>query len=212
LGGAPVSGPVLAGVALERARAVVVLVHGRDQDERVMLDLAARLALAGVAYLLPVSPDRSWYPGRYFDPPEAHETHLEGALAACEQALTDARRAGVPDERILVGGFSQGACVIAELVARRPARWAGAAVLTGSLLGSAGQRVTPSPAVTGLPMLFGSSLHDEWVAFEDVRASAAAFAAAGARVTLERYEDRVHEIGERAVDGLRALIGRSMQT
>ena len=105
------------GAPLSAVRMACVLVHGRDQDEEVMLDVVERLGLDDVAYLLPVSPERSWYPGRYFDPLEANEPHLTDAIAACEAAVASARDAGVPDERIVLGGFSQGACVTAELLA-----------------------------------------------------------------------------------------------
>lgn len=201
------SAPVLAGAPLERARLVAMMVHGRDQDEQVMLDLAARLELPDVAYVLPVSPGRSWYAGRYFDPLEVNEAELTDALSACEAALALVREAGVPQSRTVVGGFSQGACVVAELTARHPRPWAGVAILTGSLLGPRDERVLPAPDVGGLPMVLASSRFDEWVAPEDVRATADAFAAAGARVTLELCEDRIHEICDHAVAGMRRLLG-----
>jgi predicted esterase len=196
---------VAAGVALADARAACVLVHGRDQDEQVMLDVVERLHLEDVTYLLPVAADRSWYPGRYFDPIDQNEPHLSEAIEACEAAVATANRAGFPDERIVVGGFSQGACVIAELLARRPRQFAGAAVLTGSLLGRLAERTPPRP-LGGLPMYFGLSRYDEWIALEDAEATARAFGDAGAAVTFETYEDRVHHIGDRAVAGLRALL------
>lgn len=192
---------VHAGVPVAGARRVAVLVHGRDQDEQVMLDVARRLALPDVAYVLPVCAARSWYPGRYFDPVAANEPHLTDALTALEAAATSA-----DPGRTVIGGFSQGACLIAELVARRPRAWAGAAVLTGALLGPAGEIVTPVP-LPGLPMFFGYSRHDEWVAADRAHATASAFAAAGARVTEEVYDDTEHRISDRAVAGLRRLLG-----
>ncbi|MGH2876754.1 MAG: alpha/beta hydrolase, partial [Solirubrobacteraceae bacterium] len=189
-----------------RGRTAAVLVHGRDQDEQVMLDVVERLALPGVAFLLPVVAGRSWYPGRYFDPLAVNRTHLDQALAPCEAALVRLRGAGVEDERIVLGGFSQGACVVAELAARRPRPWAGVAVLTGALLGRPSERVVPADGVRGLDVLLGSSRHDEWVALADAQASARAFAAAGASVTVEVYDDRVHHVSDRAVAGLRRLL------
>ncbi|MFZ0040132.1 MAG: dienelactone hydrolase family protein [Solirubrobacteraceae bacterium] len=200
--------PVLAGVALEQAGMIGVLVHGRDQDHEVMLDVVERMALPGVGYVLPVATGRSWYPGRYFDPVEDNQPDVDWALEAIEAGLSVARAAGVPGERIVLGGFSQGACMVAELVARRPPRLAGVAVLTGCLLGPEGGHVTPA-RVDELPMYFGSSRHDEWIAIQDALATARAFATAGARVALEAYEDRVHEVSDRAVAGLRGLFSSS---
>ena len=173
-----------------------------------MLDVAERLDLDDVAYLFPVAAGRSWYPGRYFDPLADNWPHLVLAIEACEAALALANAAGVRDERIVIGGFSQGACVTAELLARRSRPFAGAAILTGSLLGPPGERVA-SARVDGLHMFFGISRHDEWIALEDAQATASAFAASGAAVAFETYEDRVHRINDRAVDGLRTLLVRA---
>ena len=199
--------PVTAGVALPDARMVALLVHGRDQDEEVMLDVVARLALPDVGYVLPVAAGRSWYPGRYFDPVADNQPHVDWALEAFASTLAVAAAAGVPDERTVVAGFSQGACLIAELVARAPRPWAGAGVLTGTLLGPRGGRVTPAPGVAGLKMLFASSRHDAWIEPEDAVVTAEAFAGAGAAVTLELSDNREHVITDAAVDGLRRLFG-----
>lgn len=191
---------VAAGAVPASARMACVLVHGRDQDEEVMLDVVERLRLDDVAYLLPVSAERSWYPRRYFDPVSENEPHLTQAIEACEQALDQV--AGIDT---VLGGFSQGACVVVELLARRPRPLTGAAILTGSLLGRPAER-TLAP-VEGLPMFFGLSRHDEWIALEDARATAEAFARAGASVTFETYEDREHRVNDEAVAGLRELLG-----
>jgi phospholipase/carboxylesterase len=197
---------VLVGAAPDQARRGAVLVHGRDQDEQVMLDVVARLALDHVAYVLPVAAGNVWYPGRYFDPLPTNAPWVAWTLDAIDAAIGHARQAGLPDEQIVVGGFSQGACMVAELVARRPRPWAGAAVLTGTLLGPDGEATRPAKNLDGLPMFFGASRHDEWIKLERVEATAAAFGAAGAQVTLEVYDDREHHVNDQAVDGLRRLL------
>jgi predicted esterase len=196
---------VPAGVPLDRARMAAVLVHGRDQDEQVMLDVVARLGLDDVAYLLPVAAGNVWYPGRYFDPLSENAPWVAWTLDALDAAVARVHAAGIEDGRLVLGGFSQGACMIAELVARRPRPWAGAAVLTGTLLGPDGGATTPA-RVDGLPMFFGSSRHDGWIKPERVQATADAFAEAGAQVTLELYEDREHHVNDEAVAGLRGLL------
>jgi phospholipase/carboxylesterase len=183
---------------------VGVLVHGRDQDESTMLDVVGRLSLDDVAYVLPVAAARSWYPGRYFDPLMENEPYLSWAIEACEAALATAHAAGLPDQRIVLGGFSQGACVVAELLARGSRPLAGAAVLTGSLLGRPADR-TPTP-VQGLRMFVALSRYDEWIALADAQATAQAFERMGADVVFEIYEDREHHISDQAVAGLRTLL------
>lgn len=203
------SRPVLAGASLADARAVGVLVHGRDQGPEVMLDVAQRLALDDIGYVLPAAAGRTWYPGRYFAPVEDNEPHVSWSLEALEAAIAVARDGGFGFERIVFGGFSQGACLVAELTARRPRPFAGVAVLTGTLLGPDGQEIEPAPA-NGLPMFFASSRYDEWIPPARAESTARAFERAGAEVTAEVLGDREHHVSSRAVAGLRRLFEGSL--
>jgi predicted esterase len=196
--------PVLAGAPLDHARLAGVLIHGRDQDEQVMLDVVARLQLADVAYVLPVAAGHSWYPGRYFDPLEANQPEVSWSLQAYQAAIAVATAAGLDDGQIVLAGFSQGGCLLAELAARTARRFAGVAVMTGTLLGPPGQEAKPG-RVDGLPMFFSGSQNDDWVDVARVRSTARAFQAAGARVTLDTDDDPEHRINDRAVTGLRTL-------
>ncbi|HTU31895.1 MAG TPA: hypothetical protein VMF07_21065 [Solirubrobacteraceae bacterium] len=185
------------------ARLATILMHGRDQDDTVTGDLAGRLDVADVAHVLPVASARSWYPGRYFDPLASLEPHLGGALAAIDRAIA---AAGLPDERLVLAGFSQGACLIAEYLARQgPRQFHGAAILTGSLLGTPTERAEPRIA-PGLPMAFASSRHDDWIPIDDALDTADRFRQAGATVTVAELEDRIHHISDEAVTQLRALL------
>jgi phospholipase/carboxylesterase len=190
--------PVTVGPPVAGARRVAVVVHGRDQDPEYMLEhLVARLDAPDVAFVLPAAAERSWYPARYFDPREANEPWLGHALAALEAAIGD-----VEPERVVLAGFSQGACLVAELLGRAPRRCAGAAILTGAFIGA-----HPEPAgLDGVPVFMESSRFDEWVALDDVEATAKALEAAGARVELQVSDDREHRIRDAAVAGVRALL------
>jgi predicted esterase len=198
--------PVLSGAPPSEARCIAVLVHGRDQDEQVMLDAVRRLALPDIAYVLPIAAQRSWYPNRYFDPAAESEPHVQAALAAIEASVATAVGKAAPHTSLVLGGFSQGACLLAELVARRPlAGLSGVAILTGSLIGAAGERRTPV-RVDGLPIFCSCARHDEWVALADAQATAESFRHAGAQVSFEILDDREHLISDRAVAGLRSLL------
>lgn len=187
----------------EEARLVTVLVHGRDQDDAVTRELAARLDLPDVAHVLPVAADRSWYPGRYFDPLDTLEPHVSSALAAIDRAIALTR---APDERLVLAGFSQGACLIAEFLARRgPRPLHGAAILTGCLLGTPAERASPRVA-PGLPMAFASGRHDDWIPLDDALDTAERFRRAGAAVTVTELDDPEHHISDEAVAALRALL------
>jgi predicted esterase len=198
---------IWAGADPAAARRGAVLVHGRDQDASLMLDVIDRLGLSDVAYVLPVATQRSWYAGRYFDPRATLEPQLGPALAAIETALTTVAGEGIPLDRVVLGGFSQGACLAAELIARAWARrpLAGLAVLTGSLLGTPYERQVTA-RLDGLPVYASCATDDAWISLADARATAGALAAAGARVLFEELDDTEHHVSDRAVAGLRALL------
>jgi phospholipase/carboxylesterase len=191
------------GPAPADARLTTILVHGRDQDDAVTRDLAARLEVPDIAHVLPVAAGRSWYPGRYFDPLATLEPHLSSALAALDRAVREAR---VPDERLVLVGFSQGACLVAEYLARQgPRRFHGAAILTGCLLGTPRERAEPRIA-RNLPVVLASSRHDDWIALPDALDTAARFRRAGAALAVTELDDRVHHISDRAVAATRSLL------
>jgi phospholipase/carboxylesterase len=201
--------PVLAGAPPGEAPVAAVLVHGRGQKPAYMIEhLVTPLAVDGVSFVLPAAAENSWYPDRFDAPRAANEPWLSDALEACDAAVEQVLAAGVPTERIVLAGFSQGGCLIADLVARRPRPYAGVGVLTGALIGPGGD-VPAVPHLDGLPILMASSRYDEWVALARVEATARAFAAAGADVTLRVSGDREHRIGEEAVAGVRALLARA---
>jgi phospholipase/carboxylesterase len=185
-----------------------VLVHGREQDPEYMLEhLAARLDAPGVAFVLPRAQGGTWYPDRYWAPRAANEPFLSGALHAVSAALEAVRAAGLPDDAIVLGGFSQGACVVADHVARWPAAYRGVAVLTGALVGAPDEQAA-IPPLAGLPMHFATGRYDEWVSLRDAEATARAFAAAGADVTFVVSDDPEHRIADAAVEGVGRLLAR----
>jgi phospholipase/carboxylesterase len=201
---------VLAGAPLHDARRVAIVVHGRDQEPAYMLEnLVVPLGLDDVAYVLPSAAASSWYPGRFFEPRVLNEPWLEHAMAALDAALVQARQAGFGAERTVLVGFSQGGCLVAEHAARRPARYAGVAVLTGALIGAADETWVPDAGASplaGLQAYFGTRAADDWVPAQRVRDSATAYAVAGAAVSLDVREPGPHVIDPEDVRAVRALL------
>jgi phospholipase/carboxylesterase len=188
------------------AAVAAVLVHGRDQDPGFMLDVAQRLALDDrVAYVLPRAADRSWYPGRFHDPMEDNEPWLGWSLQAVQAAVDQARGAGRPSPRIALVGFSQGACIVAEHLARRPEPYGAAAILTGALFGQAADRL-PVGSLGGLPIFFGIAQNDDWVPIDAVRDTVEAFQRAGARCELRVYDHQEHGVNDDEIVAVRTLL------
>jgi predicted esterase len=183
-----------------------VVLHGRGQEPAYMLEhLVLPIDDPDVAYVLPAASGGSWYPGRFNEPRIVNEPQLGQALEAAESAIAEVLDAGVPPEHVVLAGFSQGGCLVADLIARAPRPFAGAALLTGALIGPDGEETRPGP-LDGLPVFMETSRADEWVPLERVEATARALEAAGARVELQVSDDREHRIREGAVAGVRALL------
>jgi phospholipase/carboxylesterase len=177
--------------------------HGRDQDAGFMLEVAGRVDVPAAALLLPESEAGTWYPGRFFDPVAANEPQVTQAVAAVEEAVATAG-----DVPVVLVGFSQGACVVAETLRRAPRPGVrAAAVLTGALMGD---DPAPTPAhVAGLPMHFSSSRHDDWIPLEHALAAARSFEAAGADVTTEVSDEREHHVSDAEAAAVRELVLRA---
>jgi predicted esterase len=195
--GQPVYG---AGEPLAQARAAGVFVHGRGATVADILELARVLAQPGIAYLAPQAAGDTWYPQRFIAPVADNEPWLSSALAAVGAVLENAQAAGVPLERTLLLGFSQGACLVLEYVARHPRRYGGVIGLSGALIGPDGSRPTTtapvSPGLASTPIFLGCSEADFHIPRYRVEQAAAELERLGGAVTLQLYPEMGHTINE----------------
>src|SRR5690606_25394581 len=107
--------PVLsAGRELSRAAMAMILVHGRGASAQSILQLAHELQRDDVAYLAPQAAGHTWYPHSFLAPIDQNEPFLGSALALLGSVVDDVLRAGVAAERLMLLGFSQGACLTSE--------------------------------------------------------------------------------------------------
>lgn len=191
----------------------VVLLHGRDQDpawmhDHVVVRLAARLPDLPLTWVLPTAPGRSWYAGRVHDPPGRTLAERERAAEVVDglaDALAD-RGHSTP----VLAGFSQGACLVADHLLRRPRRWAGAVVWTGAAFGPPGtDRPSPDPtSLAGLPVLVTNGDADAWVPLAATEELAALLRGRGAEVELRVQPGRGHEVADDEVDAAAVLLRR----
>jgi predicted esterase len=198
--------PRLAGAPPESARALVVLVHGRGGTAEGMLDLAAELSRPDVAFLAPQAAENSWYPNSFLAPLELNEPGLSSGLEVIDAVLAMARRAGIPGKRQLLLGFSQGACLVLEFIARRPRRLGGVVGLTGGLIGPPGSRWDDVAALQGTPVFLGSADPDPHVPWSRVEETAEALGKLGASVTLRRYPGMAHTVNADEIEAAAAMI------
>jgi phospholipase/carboxylesterase len=202
------------GAPLEEADGVVILLHGRGASARDILGLAPAINLDSsedkrLTFLAPQAGGWEWYPQSFLAPREANEPGLSSALKKIESIVELALAAGVPREKIAIGGFSQGACLTSEFAATHPARWAGLIAFTGGLIGPLGSDVSHTGDLAGTPALLLSGDPDPHVPWSRVEETAAVLTSMGAVVTLRRYPGKPHSVNEEEVELARALVEKA---
>jgi phospholipase/carboxylesterase len=189
-------GPVLRfGAELKQAVGAVILLHGRGASAEDILSLAAEFDLPQLAYLAPQAAGSAWYPNSFLAPVESNEPWLLSALSKVESVLQMALDAGIPAERVVIGGFSQGACLTTEFAASYPRRYAGLIAFTGGLVGPIGADLAHPGDLAGTPAFLGSGDPDPHVPWSRVLESAEILTEMGAIVTTRRYPGRAHTVG-----------------
>ena len=194
------------GAALEEASGAVILLHGRGGAAEDILALAEAMYNPRLAYLAPQAAGSTWYPNSFLAPRESNDPWLSSALRKVESVLDLAIAAGISRERVVIGGFSQGACLSTEFVATHPGRYAGLIALTGGLIGPLGSDVSHTGDLEGMPAFFGSGDPDPHVPWSRVQESADVLAAMGAKVTVRRYPGRPHRVSPEELEFGRRLL------
>jgi len=203
---------LLAGEPLEQARAALVLVHGRGASAHDIVSVADEWARPGVALLAPQAADKSWYPQRFMAPLDENEPWLSSALSVVGAALARVTVAGIPLERVVLLGFSQGACLALEYAARNARRYGGLVGLSGGLIGPDGTPRDYPGSLASTPVFLGCSDVDPHIPVERVRESAAVFRQHGGEVELRLYPNMGHTINDDEVDYVRELVERLIVT
>lgn len=194
------------GRPIEESRGVAVMVHGRGRDTDDILGVAERIGNPNFAYLAPAAEGNSWYPYSFLEPVQKNEPRLSYALEVLDDLVNGLQEKGIPKHQIVLAGFSQGACVVAEYVARNAGRWGGILVFTGGLIGPPGTRWEYQGSFDGTPVFFGTSNVDEFVPEERVRESAEAFEKLGANVTLRVYPGMEHVVNDDEIAAAREIL------
>jgi phospholipase/carboxylesterase/glyoxalase family protein len=202
---------ITAGAAVADAAAVVIAIHGRGAAPSDILALQPTLDRADVAWLAPTAAGRRWYPNRFIAEIASNEPFLTSALRRIETLVAELAGQGVSSERIVLLGFSQGACLSSEFVARHPRRWGGLIVLSGGLIGPPGTEWTTPGSLEGTPVFLGCSDVDDHIPLERVEESAAVLQGMGGDVTLRIYPGMGHTVNADEIGHARLVLDRARQ-
>jgi len=187
---------VTAGEPLNDRGPVMIMIHGRNAAPANILSLVPRLDRAGVSYLAPAAANGTWYPYSFLSEREQNEPGLTSGLNVVDELVQLVAARGVAKRRILLLGFSQGACLTAEFAASHADRYGGVILFSGGLIGPPGTAWNYNGSFDGTPIFLGCSDIDSHVPKARVDESAAVFARMGAAVTKRIYPGMGHLVND----------------
>ncbi|RRA49990.1 phospholipase [Acidipila sp. EB88] len=195
----------------------MVLLHGRGASAEDILGLGPALAAgfeargAGearkVMFAAPEAVGNTWYPQSFMAPIAQNEPYLSSAIGRIAALVAEIEAAGIARDRIVIAGFSQGACLSSEFVARHPARYAGVFAFTGGLVGPDGTDLHHAGELAGTPVLLSSGDPDPHVPWSRVVETGEQLTKMGAAVSMTRYPGRPHTVLPQEVAEARRLLG-----
>ncbi len=199
-----------AGKSLSEAQKVLILLHGRDESAQSVFPLVGELGVGDYAVLAPQAKSNVWFPKRFLAPKEQNEPYLSSALTMLSELIQKLNTGGVLSEHIVVGGFSQGACLAAEYVALNPQRYGGVLLFSGALIGM-GPTVFSSlykASLARTPIFMGCSDVDEHIPVDRFIKSGQILSELGANVNLKVYPNMDHTIIFDELEQARQLLER----
>ncbi len=195
-----------AGTPLENALAAMILLHGRGATAEDILTLADELAVPGFVYLAPQAAGNTWYPNSFLAPIASNEPGIRSGLTAIAAILAQVEAAGIPNERTMLGGFSQGACLSLEFAARNARRFGGVVGLSGGLIGPNETPRNYTGTFNETPVFLGCSDMDPHIPKERVEESAAVFERMEAAVTIWLYPHMGHLVNQDEIDFVKGMM------
>jgi phospholipase/carboxylesterase len=199
--------PVFAtGEPIEQAYAALLMLHGRGASAQDILSLAMEVNQPGFAYLAQQAAGGTWYPYSFLEPVERNEPWLSSALAQLDQLALHIVQAGIPRDRIIFIGFSQGACLALEFTARNSQRYGGIAGFSGGLIGAQLDDNRYQGSLEGTPVFLGCSNVDPHIPEQRVKETAQVLQGLGGEVNMKIYPGMGHTVNQDELDHLSEMM------
>ena len=203
--GKPVS---KAGASPEEADVAMILVHGRGASADSMLLFADEFDRSNIHYRAIQADRHTWYPNSFLAPREQNQPGISSGLQAIYDQLNALNKSGIATKKIMLLGFSQGACLSSEFAARHPQRFGGLAILSGGLIGTEVSLDNYSGSFEGTPVFMGCSDYDPHIPQERVHDTAEILEALGADVTKKIYPGMGHTVNEDEIGHVRQMLDK----
>ena len=179
---------------MDKAKGALVMLHGRGGTAENIISLAGEFNIEDLAIIAPQASNHSWYPYSFMMPVAQNQPALDSALQIVGELVDDLIVKGIPAEHIYFAGFSQGACLTLEYVARNAKRFGGVIAFTGGLIGKELATENYIGDFNNTPILITTGDPDPHVPLSRVEESAAILKNLNADVTVKVYKGRPHTI------------------
>ena len=183
----------------------MILVHGRGASAADIMTIGAELMHPGFAYLAPEAAGNAWYPHPFTAPLESNEPFLSSAMEVIESVL-ESVLATIPATRVILLGFSQGACLTLEFAARHAQRFGGVVGLSGGLIGPDGTPRDYAGSFDGTSVFLGCSDIDPHIRKDRVVEAEGVFKRMGAVVAMRLYPGMGHTVNADEIESVRKIV------
>ena len=185
----------------------IMMIHGRGSEAvDIVSSFEGVLPVDDYYIVAPNAANRSWYPHSFLVPQEDNEPMLGAALNLLQELLSDLIDTGYQRRDIFILGFSQGACLALEFVARNASEFGGVFALSGGLIGNHINNELYRGNFAGSPVFLGCSDIDSHIPMERVKESSAVFKRLGASVTEKIYPGMGHTVNRDEIDEMSKIL------
>lgn len=193
------------GISLEQAERAIILIHGRGAPPWDILGLAEYFDDGKTWFTAPEAYNYTWYPYSFLVPRDQNQPWLNSAIENIARLIASAEEALSP-EKVFVMGFSQGACLTAEVTSQNARKLGGIAVFTGGLIGNSVESSFYKGNFEGTRVYISNGDNDPHIPLYRTEQTAQAMKSLGAEVQLDVFPQRPHTINMDEIDKVKHWI------
>jgi|SRR5690554_86136 len=188
------------------AQSAMILVHGRGADAESIITIANEFNNDKYLYAAPQANGNTWYPYSFLSPVESNEPYLTSALKAIERTIKKINDMDIPNNEIILLGFSQGACLVLEYATRNAGKYKGIIGLSGGLIGDKIIKPNYKGSFDNTPVFLGCSDIDPHIPLSRVEETAFIMEELNAFVTKRIYSGMGHTINEDEINFIKSIL------
>lgn len=191
---------IKAGKPFTETDKAIVMIHGRGGSAEDIISLQRFLSIEDMAIYAPQATNNSWYPYSFMASEQDNQPALDSAIVTIGEAVEEIKTNGIKEEEIYFLGFSQGACLVLEYVARNAKKYGGVIAFTGGLIGKQLINDRYQGDFQGSRILISSSDPDPHVPVSRVTETVEVLKALGGEITLQLYKNKSHSISKEELE------------